>query len=86
MDSEKTEAIILANALIYASPSYDKNAVSKKQQNWDRFINALDWRYKLKDTKKVGKKRTVGQLFGSIFGGKVQVPIVTKSKGAPKKE
>ena len=44
MDSLKDKAILLSNALVYASVSYDKDSVRKKQMSWDKFVKSLDWR------------------------------------------
>ncbi len=43
MDDAKLNAIILANALVYTSPSADRGQVREKQRMWDRFINALTY-------------------------------------------
>jgi len=45
-------AIILANALVYTSPSSDKNAMRSKQQTWNNFLKILDWDSKTKTEKK----------------------------------
>lgn len=85
MDEQKIDALVIANALVFASPSYDKQSVQEKKRNWNQFLDSLDWRAKLsghKPTKTTKKKQTVGQLFGHIFGGKAQIPVVKdKNKG-----
>lgn len=43
MTRDKMNAIILANAMAYTSPSYDRSSASKKQQIWDKFLNSLTW-------------------------------------------
>ena len=53
LDEDRINAIILANALVYTSVSYDKSSVTKKQNNWDNFLDSLDWR---KTTKKKEKR------------------------------
>jgi len=55
MDDLRENAFVLANALVYASPSYDEAAGRKKQKSWNEFINSLDWR---KVSKKVNKKKS----------------------------
>lgn len=43
MEEQRFDALKLANALVYASPSYDQASSSKKQRMWNKFINSLDW-------------------------------------------
>lgn len=83
MDEQKTDALVLANALVFASPSYDRQAVQEKKRNWSSFLDSLDWRKKLgsgKQKQTAKKKQTVGDLFGQLFGGKAQVPIIKDKK------
>jgi len=46
------EAVTFANALIYASPSYDQSSANKKQSMWRKFIDSLDWEALESKTKK----------------------------------
>lgn len=39
----KTRAIIIANAMSYATPSSDATSMNKKQKAWKQFIDAFDW-------------------------------------------
>ena len=43
LDSYKMSAVIAAQALIYASPSYSQGDSSKKQQQWKKFMDSLEW-------------------------------------------
>jgi len=43
IDVRKADAITLANALVYTSPSYDNTSQAKKQRMWTSFMNSLDW-------------------------------------------
>jgi len=36
-------AIIMTNAVAYATPAEDRQGARRKQQVWTRFINNLDW-------------------------------------------
>jgi len=76
LDQQKLEAIIMANAMFYAQPSYDRSAATKKQQNWKKFIDSFEWEKKNRER----KKQTVGdvkRLFSS-FG--VPIPTINKKK------
>ena len=64
LDNRKHEAICLANALVYASPTYDRSSAHKKQRMWERYVKSLDW-----DTVTKANKPTVGSLL-KMFGGK----------------
>jgi hypothetical protein len=76
MDDRRVEAVTLANALIYASPSYDRPGANKKQQMWDKFMNSLDWD---RITKKRDKPspESIGAAFGA-FGVPVTKPVTKK--------
>ncbi|MBU0963258.1 MAG: hypothetical protein KKD48_05120, partial [Nanoarchaeota archaeon] len=76
LDDQKFDAIKLANALVYASPSYDRSSSDKKQRMWDRFINSLTWEKLTKP-----KQQPDPDALVSVFGG-LGVPA-TKPK--PKK-
>ena len=49
METQKMGAVVLAQALVYASPSYEKKDSTKKQRIWNKFMDSLDW-------EKIGKK------------------------------
>ena len=59
MEKRKFDAVILANTISYAAPSFggDKASFTKKQQSWDNFMDSLTWKEKGKDDKieKAGK-------------------------------
>lgn len=58
LDKKRNDAIVLANALVYASPSNDKKDSSRKQQAWNKFINSLTYEkiIERKDINKVKKE------------------------------
>jgi len=52
LSEQKRNAITLAHALVYASPSHDRNSSRKKQTMWDKYINSLEPRKKEKPSHK----------------------------------
>jgi hypothetical protein len=68
-------AIVLANALVYTSPSSDRGSVASKQRSWDKFINSLDWGNLTKGKKKMEVKDVL-----SVFQKVGMVPILKKKK------
>jgi len=42
LSEQKRNAVTLAHALVYASPSHDRNSMRKKQNMWDKYINSLE--------------------------------------------
>jgi len=64
------DAIILANALVYVSPSSDKSSIRSKQQMWERFLKTLDWNNKMKDKKKSKMINPIGTL------QRIGVPVI----------
>lgn len=61
----KQQAIITANAMVYASPASDKNSLSKKQRAWESFINSFDLTESTEDEPKLKK--------GSFFGKNIMI-------------
>lgn len=78
IENRKSEAITLANALIYTSPSHDTTSHIKKQRMWNSFINALDWDKITKEPKAPDPDALIS-AFG-VFG----VPPTKKPKGGKK--
>jgi hypothetical protein len=76
MDDRRTGAVTLANALIYAGPSYDRAGANKKQQMWDKFMDSLDWDRLTKKRDKPSPD-TIGAAFGA-FGVPVTKPVIKK--------
>lgn len=60
MDSQKMDAIISANSMILATPSYDKSDGRKKHRAWEKFIDGLTWETLEKKSKGV----TMGDFLG----------------------
>jgi len=79
IESQKINAITLANSLVYASPSNSRSDMNKKQKSWDMFMNALTWD---KITKPKEKPDPVA--LASVFGS-LGVPSTNVIK-LPKKE
>ena len=80
MYSRKSDAIIMANAMVYASPSYDKSAARNKQRAWEKFIRSLDWErvskgYDKKESYKSMKKSLLG------LGGLLMVKKGAQTQG-----
>ena len=69
MDAHKENAVILANAMFYASPSYDDKGARQKQRSWEKFIKSLDWR-KISGT---DKKKPVSSFISDLSSLKVGV-------------
>ena len=67
LDNQRSEAVTLSNALIYASPSHEQSDARKKQQSWNKFMDSLTWD-KLKTEKKVKTVKDVKQGFFNIPG------------------
>ena len=44
MDDNRMQAIVLAQALVYASPKHSKSAVRDSSKTWNKFLDSLDWR------------------------------------------
>jgi len=65
MYDRKSNAIVVANAMVYASPSYKKSDARQKQRSWEKFINSLDWE---KVSKKHDKKESYDSMKKSILG------------------
>ena len=79
IESQKINAITLANSLVYASPSDSRSGIIKKQRSWDMFMNALTWN---KITKP--KENLDPVALASVFGS-LGVPTTNMIK-LPKKE
>jgi len=80
MYEHKTNAIILANAGVYASPSYDKSDSRRKQRMWTEFVKSLDWE---KAIKKYSKKDSYMNMKKSLlgFGNVIMVKKGSQDKG-----
>ena len=60
------DAIIVGQATITASPSYDKRSAATKQRSWEKFVDSLDWDLMIeKTTKKTDIKKTTA-FFSAI--------------------
>ena len=61
LDKRRFDAILMANAVAYATPSYSQKDSSNKQRSWSKFMDSLDWE-KLTTKKDAGsvKKQLVG--------------------------
>ena len=68
------DAIVLANALVYATPSSDRSGISSKQKTWEKFINSLDW-----DSVPKEKKTQAKNVLG-MFKKLGMVPILNKKR------
>lgn len=51
LEQRRLDAITLANAGIYTSPSYSKSSARDKQKMWQQFVDSFDWE------KRVAKKK-----------------------------
>ena len=65
IDNNRFQAILLSNALLYTSPSYDRRDSYKKQQMWTRFLDSLDWEKIMERNKKKSKKELI-RVFNSL--------------------
>ena len=79
IESQKINAITLANSLIYASPSNSRPDMTKKQRSWDAFMRALTW-----DKITKPKENPDPQALAAVFGS-LGVPSTNVIK-LPKKE
>ena len=59
------DAIIVANAVGYATPAQDTRGVRSKQQAWDKFMNALDWDKASEKTQGDNPNVMIGALLGT---------------------
>lgn len=74
MDSNKMEAIIVANAVTYGSPSWSKDGASGKNRMWKSFMDSLTW----DSLQERGRKQTVGDIKKMAKGAGV---IALRGKG-----
>ena len=65
MEKNRMDAIVLANSLIYASPTYSARDGQKKQKIWNKFINSMDWDY-LQEKNKKKTPKEVRSIFGAL--------------------
>jgi hypothetical protein len=72
LHNQRDNAITLAHALIYTSPSQDKKGSNKRQKMWDKYINSLDLNKLMKKNKPAEYNKLV-TVFNSIG-----VPVKTK--------
>lgn len=75
----REDAITMANAIVYGSPSYDTKSVRSKQRMWEQFIRSLDWEY----IEKKSKKMTVGD-FTKMISGTGAIPVRQREKKGDK--
>jgi hypothetical protein len=69
MDRRKFDAIVLANAIAYASPSFggDKHYFNQKKQTWNNFINSLTWKSATSKEDQINKaKEGFLRVFGAV--------------------
>jgi len=74
MQDWKMNAMIMAQALIYVTPSEKTNEARKKQKNWEKFMDSLTW-------EKLEKKNIKGKDAGSfirMFQSTGLIPIQKK--------
>lgn len=83
LDKQRTNAIILAQSFIFATPAYDKSDARKKSQNWKKFLESLDWDKLVNKTGKSLKGMSVGNLKGMLFGLKIPIEV-KKEEGESK--
>jgi len=65
IDNQKIDAITMANALNYSSPSHSRGDLNKKTQAWNRFMDALTWD-KIKAKSKKSDPQTLSNIFGAL--------------------
>ncbi len=70
LDSRRLDAITLANAGLYTSPSYSKTSANQKQKMWKQFIDSFDWEKRLNKNKKQSPQELI-----KVFQ-KLGVPVV----------
>jgi hypothetical protein len=63
--SQKMDAIILANALVYTSPSMSTTDSSKKRRAWNKFMDSLTWN-KIRVSDKKPDPDALKMLFSSL--------------------
>ena len=66
LDDWKMNSVVLGNALVYASPSYDKRDGQKKKEAWGKFLDSLTWEKMEEKSEK--SKMTVGTVVGTLGG------------------
>lgn len=77
-DDARTNAVILANAVAYASPpsfGQSRSDGKRKQRGWNKFLDSLDWN---KLTKK--EKDTTDYKKAKHFFGSIGIPVNTGKK------
>lgn len=80
LEKQQSQAITIANALIYTTPASEKSQLQKKQKAWENFINSLDIEYTKK--KKEKKKQTIGDFKKMLRGAGLNIPIMQPKKEA----
>lgn len=80
LNNKQINAVTLAKAGIYVSPSYDTKSMMSKQRMWQQFMDSLDWD-KLSDLKRKQSPEKVKEVFKSLG-----IPIAgEKDKGSVNK-
>jgi len=74
----KMDAMIQAQAAVYASPANDQSHARSKQKSWEKFMEGLTWE-KLESKQK--KKTSVTGFLG-MFQRTGLIPIKKKKDGA----
>lgn len=74
LDQQKLDAITLVNSVSYANPSHDQASARRKQQDWKRFINSLEWEDKPE------KRQTVGDVKKMFSGLGIPIPMIKNKK------
>jgi len=66
LDGYKMDAVVLGNALVYASPAYDRRDVGKKRDSWNKFLDSLTWdkMEEKSETKQMKVEKVVNTLGG----------------------
>lgn len=74
LEDRRRSAVTMANANMYASPSYDRSAARSKERIWQQFMDSLDWD-KLTNLKKKQSPEEIKRAFKSL-----KIPIVGEKK------
>jgi hypothetical protein len=67
LENWKMDAVILGNALVYASQSYDKRDAGRKRESWNKFLDSLTWG-KMEERSEKKNKMTAGSVINTLGG------------------